>query len=67
MGWTYRHKTNFVKLVDGVKCVRTEAQGMNLYEKPINFTSHFKQSAMRKMRPLSTSSPDLYLRVAEAP
>lgn len=67
MGWTYRHKINFVKVVDGVKCIRTEAQGLNLYEKPIDLRSHFKQSAMKKMRPLSTTSPDFYLRVAEAP
>ena len=65
LGWTYMHKEGFLKIVDGEPKVRTEAQGLHLYEKPLDFRSHFRQASMRKMKPLA-EVPDLFLRFSEA-
>jgi hypothetical protein len=65
LGWTYMHKEGFIKLVDGEAMVRTEAQGMHMYEKPLDFRSHFRQASMRKIKPLG-EVPDLFLRFSEA-
>lgn len=64
LGWTFVHKETFIKVVDGRATVRTEAQGLHLYEKPLDPESHFRQKAMRKLKPLN-EAPDLFLKVSE--
>lgn len=64
LAWTFVAKEAFLKMVDGVPRVRNEAQGMHLYEKPLDPRSHFRQGSMRKLKPIS-ESPDFFLRVSE--
>ncbi len=65
LGWTYMPKERFIKLVDGEPTVRTEAQGMHMYAKPLDFQAHFRQASMRKLKPLG-DVPDLFLRFSQA-